>query len=569
MIRFTTLMISLTLMVRFTQAQTLEEGKKLLYYERFQSASEKLSKVVEADPANIEAVYWLGQAHIDRKDSLKAKDLYAKALQTNGNALILLAGMGQIELMEGKKDQARQRFETALDLNKKKNDIAVYNAVALANIKPRSGDLAYALEKLNAATLVKNFRNAETYLLMGDAYRKLIDGGNAVSSYNKALAIDPKYAAAKHRIGKVYLTQNNKEFFLPAFEDAVQMDPGYTPSYFELFYYWYFRDVNRAAQYLDKYIENADQGPDMEYLKTDFLYASGKFGESKDKAKSLIAQYGKDVTPRMYRLVAYTSDTTGDLQGAIDAMNKFLTLAGQEEILSSDYEEMSHIYSKMAGQEQEAFRYLEMAVNKDTLIENKVKYIAKAAALAKKTGNRKAEAYWLGIAYKAKKNPNQNDLYNWGLSSYQSGNYALSDSIFCNLYQTNYPNEIYGYLWCARSKQAMDDSVNSKGLAVESYKMLAEKARQFDPVKYKTQAVSSYFFLVQYYNDIAKDRPTAIGYCEKILEVDTANADARRIKDILNKAAGKQGAAPPKKPSAPPGGSGASLAIRNKGFYLS
>ena len=555
-------------------AQSLEEGKKMYYYERNQSAKKMLSQVVAAEPANVEAVYWLGQVLISMKDSLAAKEQYSKALQQNGNALLLLAGMGQIELMEGKKEQARQRFETALDLNKK-NDLAVINAVALANIKPGNGDLTYAIQKLSAATQMKNFevldksnagkntQKAELYVLLGDAYRKMIDGGNAVSSYTKALAFDPGYAAAKHRIGKVYLTQNNREYFLPAFEDAVKLDPAYTPSYYELFYYWYFRDVNKAAVYLESYLANADQGPDMEYLKTDFLYASGKFNESKEKAKGLITEYGKDVNPRMYRLVAYTSDTTGDLAGAKAAMQQFFSVASAEDILSSDYEEMAYIHAKMGGQEQEAFRYLEMAVNKDTLLENKVKYIGKAAALAKKMGNRQQESNWLGIAYKIKKNPSQNDLYNWGLSNYQAGNYVLSDSIFCNLYQTSFPNEIYGYLWCARSKQAMDDSVNSNGLAVEAYKLLADKARQFDQVKYKNQAVSSYFFLIQYYNDIAKDRPMAISYCEKILEVDTSNADAKRIKDILIKASSKPAAPPAKKPATPPKSSGAALSVRS------
>ncbi|MGO8056025.1 hypothetical protein, partial [Rhizobium leguminosarum] len=83
-----------------------------------------------------------------------------------------------------------------------------------------------------------------------------------------------------------------KEYFLKAFEEAIALDPAYAPSYFELFYYWYFRDVNKAAVYLDSYVANADQGPNVEYLKTDFLYASGKFGEAKEKAKSLITQYG-------------------------------------------------------------------------------------------------------------------------------------------------------------------------------------------------------------------------------------------------------------------------------------
>ena len=182
-----------------------------------------------------------------------------------------------------------------------------------------------------------------------------------------------------------------------------------------------------------------------------------------------------------------------------------------------------------------------------------MKYENKAAAYAKKKGNRKKEASWLGYAYTMKKNPNANDLYNWGLSSYQAGDYLASDSIFCNLYQSKYPDQIFGYLWCARSKQALDDSTNSKGLAVEAYKMLAEKARQIDAVKYKSQAVSAYFFLIQYYNDVAKEKETAISYCDKILEMDAANETALKIKDILTKAATKQPATgAPKKPATPP-----------------
>jgi hypothetical protein len=112
------------------------------------------------------------------------------------------------------------------------------------------------------------------------------------------------------------------------------------------------------------------------------------------------------------------------------------------------------------------------------------------------------------------------------------------------MYQSKYPNEIIGYLWCARSKQGQDDSTNSKGLAVEAFKILAEKARQIDSVRYKTQAVSAYFFLAQYYNDIAKDKTAAIGYLDKVLEVDPTNPDAARFKEILSKP-------PPKAPVQP------------------
>ena len=518
-------------------AQSVEQGRKLLYYERYQGAKDNFEKILAANPNNIEAVYWLGQTLLEmpNKDSVAAKELYQKALASNGNAPLLLAGMGQIELMEGKTNDARQRFETAINLSKGK-DIEVLNAVGRANVEARAGDANYAIEKLNLATQIKKFNNAETYLIMGDAYRKLIDGGNAVTSYNKALAIDPKNAAAKTRIGKVYLTQNNPDYFLPAFESAVQLDPAYKPGYFELFYYYYFRDVNKAAGYLDKFIANADAGPEVEYMKTDFLYSSAKFKEARDKAQSLVTQFGDKVNPRMYRLIAYTSDTLGDMQVAKQAMTTFLAKPGEEPILPADYEELANINSKIAGSEGEAFTNLQRAVEMDTVVENKVKYIQKGAALAKRLGNRAEEANWLGVAYRIDKNPTQTDLYNWGYAHYQAANYKTADSIFCNVYQGKYPNEIYGYLWCARALQAQDTTME-QGLAVEAYKKLADMAMKIDSVKFKNQAISSNFYLVSYYNDIKKDKEAAISYIDRVLAIDPSNADAVRIKEILTRPA--------------------------------
>ncbi len=70
------------------------------------------------------------------------------------------------------------------------------------------------------ATQIKRFNDPETYVLMGDAYRRLLDGGNAVQSYQKALNLNPKLAEAEMKIGIIYLTQNNREYFLPDFESA-------------------------------------------------------------------------------------------------------------------------------------------------------------------------------------------------------------------------------------------------------------------------------------------------------------------------------------------------------------
>ena len=537
-----------------TFAQSVDQGTKFLYYQRYKSANDVFDKILAANPNNIEAIYWKGQGLFDSKDSAAACDLYSKALQTNGNAPMLLVGMGGCELRMGKTQDARQRFETAISLTKGK-DVPILNAIADNNIDAPQGDAQYAIQKLSEATQIKKFNDANTYLLMGDAYRKLIDGGNAVSSYQKALAMDPKLAEAKYKIGKIYETQNNKEFFLPAFEDAIQIDPAYAPAYYELFYYWYFRDVNKAAGYLDKYIANSDPGPGQEYLKTDFLYASAKFADAKDKALGLIKEFGDKVEPRMYKMVAYVADTLGDAPTALQYMNTYFQKQNAANVLPADFEEKGHIEGKQTDSAtmNAAFGDYEKAIQLDTLPDDKSKFLLEATALATKLGNKTALAELAAITYASKKNPTNTDLYNWGIANYKAGNYKTSDSIFCGLYESKFPDEVYGYLWCMKSKQIQDDSVGSQGLAVEAEMKMAEWGRAKDSIAraantkdsilYLRYVVDCYSRLAFYFNNTKNDKVQAVYWLRKIVEVEPSNVDAPKYIEMLTR--------PPRRPTAP------------------
>jgi tetratricopeptide (TPR) repeat protein len=548
---------SISLLLAFTcigstvMAQTLEQGKQFLYYERYQSAQSTFEKVLNANPNNIEAVYWLGQTLIhrrDTRDTAGAKALYQKMLVTNGNAPLLLVGMGHVELLYGNKTDSRQRFETAISLTKEK-DINVLNAVAYANIDAKAGDPNYAIQKLTLASQIKRFNDPETYILMGDAYRRLLDGGNAVLNYQKALTMNPKLAEAQMKIGIIYLTQNNRDYFLPAFESSVTVDPAYAPGYEQLFLYWYLRDVNKAAAYLDKYAANSDQGADLEYMKAGMLYVTGKVAESRTRAQELIAQYGANVNPRMYKLIAFASDSLGDYTAAREAMTKYFAKADSSLYMSTDFEEMGKIYGKMSDSvtRNMAFEYYAKAIAMDTIDVDKQKYAAEGLDLAKQMRNKQATAYLSGAIYNSMKDPSNSDLYKYGMANYSAGNYKTADSIFCGIYESKFPNEIYGYLWCAKCKQAQDDSLNSQGLAVGAYEKLAQFARSIpDSAKYKNQVVGAYFYLASYYNDIKKDKPKAIEYMQKVLEVDPTNATAKNVLDILSK--------PPRQPAPKPKG---------------
>jgi tetratricopeptide (TPR) repeat protein len=383
-----------------------------------------------------------------------------------------------------------------------------------------------------------------------------------VTAYNKALAIDPKLAEAKYKMGKIYLTQNNKEQFLQDFEDAVAMDPAYAPAYFELFYYWYFRDVNKAAPYLDKFAANTDPGADLDIMRLDFLYSSGKFADARDKAKAMIGSLGDKAEPRLYKMVAYTCDTLGDYSCAIQYITTYFQKQDPGAVVPKDFEEKGHIESKSTDSTVvlSAFADYEKAIAMDTLPEDKALFLNEANALAKKINNKQAIAELAGFVYMSKKDPSQNDVYNWGFANYSAGNFKTADSIFCGIYETKYPNEIFGYLWCMRSKVAEDDSLGSQGLAIDAYQKFAERARAIDSAahaagaadsnRWKNSIIVAYSQLASYYNNIKKDKEQAILWLSKILEVDPTNPDAPKFIEILKRPA-RQPATRPAQPARP------------------
>ena len=106
-------------------AQGIKEGKQFLNYERYQSAENVFQKLLAAKPDDEQAAYWLGQSYLDPNrvpapDTAKAKELYQKFLQANPKSELMMVGVGEVELMEGNKTDARNRFETAINNTKKK-----------------------------------------------------------------------------------------------------------------------------------------------------------------------------------------------------------------------------------------------------------------------------------------------------------------------------------------------------------------------------------------------------------------------------------------------------------------
>lgn len=519
-------------------AQTVQDGRKFISYQRFNSARETLEKAVAANPGNAEAQYWLGQAYLELNQVDKAKETYRKALEGNGSNPLLLAGMGHVESLEGKKNDARQRFETAISLTKAK-DIQVLNAVGRANAD-KNGDADYGIEKLFQATQIKGFKEPDVYLNMGDAYRKKNDGGNAVKSYNNALTVDAKNAEAHYKIGKVYLTQgkDQEDTFVKHFNDAIAADPNFAPALYDLYAYFYFRDVNKSKDYFNRYKVLADKGAALDYEEASLLYASGDFKGAVDKSTALLSQYGQGSDARLYRLRAYSELKLSDTANAIKDIETFFSKASEDQIIPDNWLVAAEMAARDTTRQVVFDKYVRKAIDGDTSLKGKTEIAKKAMDIFKKAGNQSKTAEWALNVMNMTPNPGKVDIYNAGFENFKAGNYERADSVF-DIYKTKYPDEVYGHYWSFRSLSLIDTTME-KGLAIPDATKFIEIA-ETDKVKNKSTLITAYGYLAGYQANVKKDFAAAIAYLDKIMEIDPANADAQKNKDILQKALSKGG----------------------------
>lgn len=525
------------LMSNLVFAQTWQEGRKLISYQRYQSAVSTLEKVVAANPGSAEAQYWLGQAYIEAGQLEKAKEVYRKILVGElGSNPLLLVGMGHVELLEGKKTDARSRFETAISLSKGK-DVAVLNAIGRANAD-KNGDVDYAIEKLNQATTVKGFKEPDVYVNMGDAYRKKNDGGGAVSSYQKALTIDPKYAEASYKIGKVYYTQgkDQEEVFSRYFNEAIASDPNFAPAYYDFYVYYFFRDVNKARNYFAQYKPLADKGVALDYEEASLSFASGDFKDAVAKSTELLNKYGDGADARLYRLRGYSNWKLGDSATAIKDFETFFSKAKEEDIVPDNWMVAAELAAKFPERQANFERYVNAAIAMDTSAKGKADLARKATDIFKKAGNSAKSAEWALKVLTLSPTLSKVDLFNAGYENLKAEQYMRSDSVF-KVYKEKFPDDTYGYYWSYRALSSIDSTME-QGLAIPDATKFIEIA-ELDKAKNKSTLITAYGYVAGYHANIKKDFATAIQYIDKIIAIDPANADAIKNKEILQKALAK------------------------------
>lgn len=535
------------------KAQSIEDGKKYLYYERYQSAKDVFNKILNAKPTDEQAIYYLGQAEIGLDKLSDAKTLYLQKMSQMPNSPLILAGVGHIELLEGKTADARQHFETAISLSKGK-DVEVLNAIGFANSNydSKKGDAAYAVDVLKRATETKKFKDAEVMVNLGDAYRKLGDGGQAIAAYDKALEFDPNYARAIYRKGRVYQTQGRSQepLYLKFYNDAVAADAKYAPVYSTLFNYFYETDVPKSAGYLESLLANTDPGPQSCHVKASIKYAQGLFQEAITQADQCITQGGTDIYAKLYQLKAFSYKRLNDTANANKNFNLYFTNQNPDKLEGGDYAAYAGLLVNYPNNEAKVLQYTNRAIMMDTIPANKVSYVTNIAKAYEAKQDYINAALWYAKLLDVKKNFSNVDIFNAGYNYYAANKFDSSNKYF-TLYTQKYPEDIMGYYMLGNAS-AIIDSTGALGMALPYYQKTIDIGLA-DTTKPQAinRVINAYKFFIGYYANTVHDNAKALEYVDKGLALIPGDPTLTSYRDVLSKM-------PANSPSKKPAGSASS-----------
>src|SRR6187200_1623495 len=382
----TLLTLCTVFMLANLNAQSIQEGVNHLYADRFKNAEQTFQKLLAVNPNNADATYWLGQTYLDKDDNDAARQLYDKALAANGNNPLIMVGKGHVLLLDKKKDEARQMFESAITLSatKKGNDPNILNAVGRANVDAKEGNLDYAVQVLEQA-LERDPNNADIALNLGNAYRKKDPGqggGRAYEKYKLAAQLNPAFAYPYVRIAKLFETQKQWDLVLENLNKAIQVDPNFSLAYYELFYYYFFakQDYAQAEATLNKYIgtrANEDKTED-DYMYSQLCWAKKDWTCAITKAEGVKAAMGAKVKPRVYKQLAYSYLGKGDFTNAKSNVDEFFARE-KEGFVPTDYQLKADILTGGGASCEEVYSLYMQGAAADTVVQNKVDFMTKAA----------------------------------------------------------------------------------------------------------------------------------------------------------------------------------------------
>lgn len=529
-------------------AQSLADARKAIDAEQYQKGKAILNNLTSAQPTIAENFFFLGNLYLTtspiylRPDFIdSAKTAYSKGIAANDEYALNYVGLGAVDL--ARKGNPKANFDKAISLTKKKDhvtDLYIGRAYVHAPVPMITEGLVH-LEK----SKLLNDKDAQLYLVLGDAYREQQKNGEAFSAYRSAFELDKTFLRSKVELGKINKLSKAFPEAIEEFNSVITIDQTYGPAYRELaetYFGWawtsqkeYAGRIKQALQFYEKYMDLTDRSLDSRLRHADFLFLAKDFKALEAEANEM-AKLDK-VNPRVLRYLAYSAFENGNFSSSAQALKEFISKVEPTRLISQDYLYLGRAQMKDTSMLAEGMVNITKAVEMDSTNAAVMSEIGLALFKAKKYVDA-AKAYEISII-----NPERAllDYYYLGSSYYfQYGSLKAAnmnpekdllvkaDSAFSYLVQRA-PTTQIGWQYRGRINRLLDDENDSQGLAVPFY------SKYIDVVTVEKPELASKSSpgLIEAYNYLGSvaarkdgDNVKAKEYFDKVLALDPANVTA-------------------------------------------
>lgn len=554
--KFTTFSVAILASTFTIQAQDINQAKKAIDAEQFETAKTMLKSIIKDKPSNGAAFFTLGNVYLTQNVQDSAKIYFDRGLTASDEGKLNYIGLGQMDLDKSDLTSAQSKFAMATkDMRKK--DFQEYIYVARAYMNADKPDYKTAITTLNKG-VAYNAQDAQLQLALGDAYYGDSKQNEAYVAYRNAFQADNSLLRAKMQLGVLLKGAKSYDEALKAYNEVIALNPNYGPVYRELAETYYKIARNKPSQaaanykiamgHYDKYMSLTDYSIHSRMRRADFLILIEDYVALEAEANKMIEL--DKVNPRIYRYLGYAAYKNGNVDVAIKSLENFITAPGNKAI-ALDYLYLGLTKIKKGTSADEltiepaAFEAGMVDIKKS--IEMEPLAVQELSEVGKKLFGQKlyseAAAIFEFGANTAESTSYLDDNVYYGLAIYyaninkakgvQVDAVALqkADAAFDKVLVAS-PTYLEAYLYKARTNRLLEKD----DLMVKNYEDYVAKTTELGAEELAKPAIKTK--IVECYNNMAAsfantDKPKAIEYFKKTLALDPENSYAAESIKIL------------------------------------
>lgn len=535
-------------------SQTLTDAIKQTTNEQFAKADASFKTLLLAQPNNGDIYFYYGENFFKNDNMEMANATYQKGADVNAANPLCYVGLGKVQWYQNKQVDAKANFFKATTLAKKydysnsaknievtltfgknsgvtknkyvlNSEATILMKIAEVYINAEVKNITEAQNLLAQSIKLESF-NPEVYILTGDAYLEQNDGSKAIEYYEKAGTMDPKSVKAVLRQGQLFNRAKNYNLALDLYKKASLIDSSFAPAYREMAeIYARAGQFNNAVAKYKRYLE-INNDCDARGRYAGFLLEAKHYAESIDAAKE--AQKCDPNNVYLYRYLAYSCCEVipPDYNLGLESSKTFFSKASTDtKIIPKDYEYQAKLLSKN-DKDTLSLQAAIVAYNKALELQpDKVELNGDIAAIYIKM-KKWADAVTFYNKKIAANKANVNDYFGLGRAYYFSKDFVSADSAISQMIKLQ-PDLSYGYLWKAKVS-VQQDLKNEKWAAKTSYEDFIAKVKPEETDRNKKDLIDAYNYLAAHYAG-KKDCPNVKLFMQKVLDLDPANAQAKKI----------------------------------------